>query len=157
MTGWRIGYTGSNAEIAKLMGSIQSHQTSNPCSISQAAALEALTGPQNDVETMLVEFGKRNRFICDRIKRIPHLSAVEPKGAFYLFVDCSELIGKSYKGKTITSAADMAEILINDFMVVVIPCAVFGYLEPIRVSYAISQSDISKGMDRIEDFVNAVE
>ena len=157
MTGWRIGYTGSNAEIAKLMGSIQSHQTSNPCSISQAAALEALTGPQNDVEAMLVEFGKRNRFICDCLSRIPHLSAIEPQGAFYLFVDCSELIGKAYKGKTITSAADIAEILINDFLVAVIPCADFGYPDHIRLSYAISQSDIAKGMERIGDFVKAVE
>lgn len=157
MTGWRIGYTGSNAEIAKLMGSIQSHQTSNPCSVSQAAAVEALNGPQNDVKNMLHEFGIRNKYICERVKAIPHLSAVEPQGAFYLFVDCSELVGKKYKGREITNAADIAEILINDYLVAVIPCADFGFPNHMRLSYAISQSDIAKGLDRIESFVKDIE
>ena len=156
MTGWRIGYTGSSTEIARIMGSIQSHQTSNPCSISQAAAIEALNGPQNAMATMKKEFEKRNSYICERVNNIPCLSAVKPEGAFYLFVNCAGLIGKKYKDREICSAADIADVLINDYLVAVIPCADFGFPDHMRLSYAISLNEISKGMDRIEQFVKDV-
>ena len=156
MTGWRIGYTGSSTEIARIMGSIQSHQTSNPCSISQAAAIEALNGPQNAMATMKKEFEKRNSYICERVNNIPCLSAVKPEGAFYLFVNCADLIGKKYKDREICSAADIADVLINDYLVAVIPCADFGFPDHMRLSYAISLNEISKGMDRIEQFVKDV-
>src|SRR5699024_2581150 len=87
MTGWRIGYTGSSKEIAALMGSIKSHETSNPNSIAQKAAVEALLGPQDTVEKMKAEFNERKKFIYNKVKEIPLLSAIEPKGAFYLFID----------------------------------------------------------------------
>lgn len=154
MTGWRIGYTGSTPEIASLMSSIQSHQTSNPCSISQAAAVEALNGPQYAIAEMHRAFDKRRKFIHKRVNAMPMVSAVEPQGAFYLFVDCSEVMGKNYKGKTIQTAADMAEILIDDFKVAVVPCGDFGFPDHIRLSYAISTGEITKGLDRIESFLD---
>lgn len=156
MTGWRIGYTGSSKEIAALMGSIQSHQTSNPCSISQAAALEALNGSQETVSKMNAAFDERRRYIHGRVNALPMLSAVEPQGAFYLFVDCSEVQGKTYKGKEIKDAADIAAILIEDYQVAVVPCADFGFADHLRLSYAISKEEIAKGLDRIEAFLKTL-
>lgn len=153
MTGWRIGYTGSSKEIAKLMGSIQSHQTSNPNSIAQKAAIEALNGPQETVEMMRQEFDRRRIYMCNRIKGIPLISTVTPHGAFYVFVDMSRLLGKNYKKETLSDAEQIAEILIEDYNVAVIPCADFGFADHVRLSYAISLESIQKGLDRIEKFV----
>lgn len=156
MTGWRIGYTGSSAEIAKLMGSVQSHQTSNPNSIAQKATLEALLGPQDTVYTMNNEFDKRRDYMYKRITDMPLVTTIEPKGAFYMFVDISEVIGKSYKGESIKDDNHLAKILIEDYKVAVIPCADFGYSDHIRLSYAISIEQIEKGLNRIEEFVKSL-
>ena len=156
MTGWRIGYTGSSKEIASLMGSIQSHQTSNSCSISQAAAVEALNGGQETVAEMNAAFNERRQYIHGRVNSLPMISAVEPQGAFYLFVDCSEVLGKKYKGKEIKDAADIAAILIEDYKVAVVPCADFGFADHLRLSYAISKEEIAKGLDRMEEFLKTL-
>ena len=157
MTGWRIGYTASSVEIAKLMGSVQSHQTSNPNSIAQKAALEALTGPQDTVETMKAEFNKRRKYMYERIQQMPYISALEPQGAFYVFVDVSEVLSKSYKGQKIEEVAQIGEILINEYNVAVVPCGDFGYPDHIRLSYAISIEQIEKGLDRIEAFLKELQ
>lgn len=157
MTGWRIGYTGSSVEIAKLMSSIQSHATSNPNSIAQKAALEALNGPQNTMETMRQEFDKRRIHMFQRITAMPLLSVLEPKGAFYVFVDASEVLSKKYKGEIIETTEKMGEILISDYQVAIVPCADFGFKDHIRLSYAISMEQINKGLDRIEQFLNTLE
>lgn len=156
MTGWRIGYTGSNPELAKMMGSIQSHQTSNPNSIAQKAAVEALTGPQDTVEAMTMEFEKRKEFMYERIVQIPHIHAIKPQGAFYIFVDVSEVLNMEYKGVKVESTERMAEILIEDFNVAVVPCADFGFPDHMRLSYAISREQIGKGLDRIKAFVETL-
>ncbi len=156
MTGWRIGYTGSSAEIAKLMGSVQSHQTSNPNSIAQKAATEALNGPQDTVAAMANEFNKRRKFMVERITAMPLIDAITPQGAFYLFVDCSKVLEKDYKGSKIGTTDKLAEILISDYNIAVVPCGDFGFDDHIRLSYAISQEQIKKGMDRIEEFVKAL-
>lgn len=153
MTGWRIGYTGSSEEIAKLMGSVQSHQTSNPNSIAQKATVEALNGSQDAPNAMKEEFDKRRQYMYKRITEMPLVSALEPEGAFYVFVDCSQLIGKSYNGREVDSAATLADILIKDFAVAVIPCADFGFDDHIRLSYAISMEQIEKGLNKLEEFV----
>lgn len=153
MTGWRIGYTGSSKEIATLMGSLQSHQTSNPNSIAQKAAYEAITGPQDSVYAMNKEFNIRRDYMFDRVSDIKLISALKPQGAFYLFVDISETLNKKYKGENIASVGNLANILINDFNVAVIPCDDFGFSDHIRLSYAISLEQIKKGLDRIEAFV----
>ncbi|MDD5937195.1 MAG: pyridoxal phosphate-dependent aminotransferase [Clostridiales bacterium] len=154
MTGWRIGYTGSSVEIAKLMGSIQSHQTSNPNSIAQKAAIEALRGPQDTVEAMRKEFNKRREFMYEKVSKIPHIHALKPQGAFYLFIDISELLTMSYQGVVIGTVSRLAEILINDYQVAVIPCADFGFDDHIRLSYAISIEKIDKGLSRIEKMIS---
>lgn len=156
MTGWRIGYTGSSTEIAKMMGSVQSHQTSNPNSIAQKAALEALTGDQSALEEMRVEFDKRRKYMYERISAMPLLDLLEPEGAFYVFVDFTNVLEKSYKGQKIGTAAKAAEILIEDYQVAVVPCADFGFDNFVRLSYAISLEAIEKGLDRIEKFVSSL-
>lgn len=157
MTGWRIGYTGSSEEIAKLMGSVQSHQTSNPNSIAQKAALEALTGDQSTVQMMLGEFDKRRKFMYEKMSALPYVSTEEPLGAFYVFADVSEALKKEYKGKKVETAAEFARILIEDYNVAVVPCADFGFLDHIRLSYAISVEQIDKGLTRIEKFLNDLQ
>jgi aspartate aminotransferase len=156
MTGWRIGYTGSSVEIAKLMGSIQSHQTSNPNSIAQKAAIEALNGPQDAVNAMLHEFNQRRKYMYERVIKIPHLLAMEPKGAFYLFIDVNEILNMSYQGEKVDNVNRLAQILIEDYSVAVIPCEDFGFADHIRLSYAISIETIAKGMDRFEEFIQAL-
>ncbi len=156
MTGWRIGYTGSSKELAKVMGSVQSHATSNPNSIAQKAAVEAMTGPQETVSAMLNEFDNRRKYMYDRICDMPLISAIEPQGAFYVFVDLSECLDKEYKGEKIGTAARFADILINDYQVAVVPCADFGFADHMRLSYAISMEQIQKGLDRIEALVRSL-
>ena len=153
MTGWRIGYTGSSKEIAKMMGSVQSHQTSNPNSIAQKAAVEALTGPQDSVKKMHAEFDKRRKYMYKRICDMDLLDALEPMGAFYVFVDGSAVFGKSYKGTKIESVPQMADILINEYNTAIVPCADFGFPDCFRLSYAISIEQIEKGLGRIEKFI----
>ena len=153
MTGWRIGYTGSSKEIAKLMSSIQSHQTSNPNSIAQKAATEALVGPQETVHIMNLEFDKRREYMANRINAMPYIDTIIPQGAFYLFVDTSKVLNKIYKGKAIETTSRLAEILIDDYNVAVVPCGDFGFDDHIRLSYAISIEQIEKGLDRIENLL----
>ena len=156
MTGWRIGFTGSSKEVAKLMASLQSHQTSNPNSIAQKAALEALNGPQDSVVKMHAEFNKRREYMYERITNIKLISALKPQGAFYTFIDVNQLFEKEYKGNKIANVDQLAKILLEDYSVAVIPCADFGFADHIRLSYAISKEQIAKGLDRIEAFIESL-
>lgn len=157
MTGWRIGYAAAPVEIAKLMSSVQSHQASNPNSIAQKAAFEALSGPQDAVNAMVKEFEKRNTYLYEAVNKLPYLDCIKPEGAFYAFVDCSALIGKKYKGKELGNAADISQALIDDYMVAVISCDDFGIENHLRLSYAISMHQIEEGIKRIGDFLNTLE
>ncbi len=156
MTGWRIGYTGSPKEIAKLMGSVQSHQTSNPNSIAQKAAYEAIVGPQDSVQAMCEEFNRRRDYMHERISGMKLISALKPQGAFYLFVDVSQTLDMEYKGAKVGNLSNLAKILIEDYNVAVIPCDDFGAPGHIRLSYAISMEQIQKGLDRVEEFLKAL-
>ena len=156
MTGWRIGYTGSSVEIAKLMGAVQSHATSNPNSVAQRAATVALSGPQDAIEEMRIEFDRRRKYMYDRVKNMPFVDVLEPQGAFYLFIDMSKVQEKEYKGNKLTSTAKIAETLLNDFQTAVIPCTDFGAENHIRLSYAIGMDQIEKGLDRIERFLKTL-
>ncbi|MDR2903717.1 MAG: pyridoxal phosphate-dependent aminotransferase [Clostridiales bacterium] len=154
MTGWRVGYTAANKEITKVMASLQSHGTSNANSIAQKAATEALRGGQDMVEVMRREFQKRRDYIYERVSAIPHISAVKPQGAFYIFVNVSGLCGKTVNGKRLNNAADVAEALLEEVNVVVVPCADFGFENHMRLSYPVSMETIKEGMDKIEAFIN---
>jgi aspartate aminotransferase len=153
MTGWRVGYTASTAEIAAAIANIQSNSTSNINSIAQMAALEALTGEQDEVEKMIKEFEHRRDFIAQRISDIPLLSSLLPKGAFYLFVDVSRLYGGKVRDMDINSSEDVARALMEYYNVAVVPSDAFGCPDYIRISYATSMRDVVEGSNRIERFV----
>ena len=157
MTGWRVGYTASNKEIADVIGNIQSHQTSNINTLTQKAALAAELGGRKCVDEMRVQFEKRRNFMFDLISEIPSLAALKPDGAFYVFVDVSALLGKSFEGKTIESGADFADLLLDKQKVAIVPCADFGYPNHVRLSYAASEEEIREGMGRIKAFVSGVK
>jgi aspartate aminotransferase len=154
MTGWRIGYSASDATLAKIMGSIQSHATSNPNSIAQKATLAALEGPQDCVAVMREAFAGRRDFMVKRIGDIPLLSCIEPEGAFYVFMDVSGTYGRSYQGNTITGSDHFASLLLENSKVAVVPGGGFGAPDYVRLSYAVSMEQISKGLDRIQSFIN---
>lgn len=157
MTGWRIGYTAGNSEIIKVMANIQSHSTSNPNSIAQYASLAALNGSKDMIANMLGEFDHRRKFMVDRIRSIDGLSCAMPLGAFYVMLNISGIIGKSHNGRIIEGSLDFADILLEAENVAVVPGIAFGADKHIRLSYATSIENISKGLDRIENFIKALE
>ncbi len=156
MTGWRIGYTASSGDIAKLMSSVQSHATSNPNSIAQEAAVAALEGGLDFVCEMKAEYKKRRDLMVSRINSIPGLSCKKPSGAFYVMMNIEGLYGKKYEGETITSAAIFAELFLEKAKVAVVPGEGFMAEGYVRWSYATSMENIKKGLDRLESFVKAL-
>ena len=157
MTGWRIGYAAGPVDVIKAMTNIQSQSTSNPTSISQAAALAALTGPQDCVEEMRKEFDKRRQYIVERLNKISGLSCFKPKGAFYVFPNVSGVFGKKFGDKVINSATDFAAYLLDEAKVAVVPGAGFGNDNYVRMSYATSMEEIKRGLDRIEEAVSKLK
>ena len=154
MTGWRIGFTASNAQIAKVMGNVQSHGTSNPNSIAQVAAVAALDGPQQDVEMMKQAFVERRNYMVERINSIAGVSCSKPQGAFYVMMNIKNILGKSFYGKVVTNADEFAEMLLEKANVALVPGAGFGAEGYVRLSYAISMENIKEGLDRIEKFLS---
>ena len=154
MTGWRIGYTASHAVIAKAMGNMQSHATSNPNTIAQHASIEALNGTQSPVEDMRLAFDERRKYMVQRINEINGLSCITPKGAFYVMMNISKLIGTTIKGVVINSSMDLSELLLEQANVAVVPGIAFGTDEFIRLSYANSLDNIKEGLNRIDDILN---
>lgn len=153
MTGWRIGYAAASEQIASLMSNVQSHTTSNPCSISQHASVEALIGDQTPVVNMNKEFEKRRNFMVERVNTIDNLSCVKPDGAFYVMVNISKAIGKEIDGKVIENSMVFSDLLLEKEKVAVVPGVAFGADEFIRLSYATSIENIKNGLNRIERFV----
>lgn len=153
MTGWRIGYCAASEKIAKLMISIQSHVTSNVCSITQYAALEALNGPQDEITKMINEFEKRRNYMINRIESIDNLSIVKPKGAFYIMINIENCLGKEINGKILNDSMEFCASLLENEKLAVIPGKAFGLNNYIRVSYATSMEAIKEGLNRIESFI----
>ncbi|MBO7208346.1 MAG: pyridoxal phosphate-dependent aminotransferase [Clostridia bacterium] len=153
MTGWRIGYTACEPEIAKIISNVQSHASSNPCSISQAAALAAITGPTDTIEAMRVEFEKRRNYMVERINSIDKVSALVPDGAFYVFMNIKELMGTEIKGKMINNGDEFCEWLLERNKLALVPGGGFGAEGYVRWSYATSMENIKEGLDRLEDFL----
>jgi len=156
MTGWRIGYAAGPRKLIQAMSNLQSHSTSNPTSISQMAAISALQGPQDEVGKMVSEFKKRRDYIVERLDRISGISYLKPQGAFYVFPDISRIIGKSFNGQVIKNSVSLAQLLLSEARVAVVPGAAFGADEYLRLSYATSKENIREGLDRIEEFVGKV-
>jgi aspartate aminotransferase len=153
MTGWRIGYLAAPPEIAQQVTKLQSQSTSNPTSISQAASIEALTGPQDYVTQMVIEFTKRRNVLMELLSEIDGVSCHRPTGSFYTFPDFSAYYGKSYQGETITGSVDFARFLLKEAQVALVPGVAFGADNNVRLSFATSQEIIKKGMGRIANSV----
>lgn len=157
MTGCRVGYTASSAKLAKIMSSVQSHMTSNVCSISQYAALEALTGPQDSINMMKNAFEERRNFMMKKLEEIDEVSFIKPQGAFYIMVNITYFIGKSINGVKINNSIEFAKMLLEEEKVAVIPGAAFGLENFIRLSYATSMEVIEEGLDRIKSFLGKLK
>jgi aspartate aminotransferase len=156
MTGWRIGWTIAPPAVSKAMDNLQSQETSNPCSVSQYAALAALNGPQECVGEMLVEFRKRRSFVLQRLRDIPQLRFAEPGGAFYAFFDVSHYFGKPLgaSGKTVGSASDFCTALLEDAHVALVTGDAFGAPGYVRLSFATGMDVLEAGMERLAGFLN---
>lgn len=150
MTGWRIGYACGPRELMGAMTKMQSQSTSNPTSIAQKAAVEALRGPQDAVASMAVEFEKRRTYIVERLNAMPGVTCFRSTGAFYVFPNFSAVYGKSFNGKLIGNSTELAAYLLEDAKVAIVPGVAFGADKYARLSYAVSMENIRKGMDRIE-------
>lgn len=157
MTGWRIGYAVGPSNIMKAIGDLQSQCTSNPTSIAQKAAEEALRGPQDTVYSMVAEFDKRRKYIVKRLNSIKGISCINPKGAFYAFPNISGVCGKSCDGKKLVGSSDVAAFLLEKARVAVVAGLDFGSDAHIRLSYATSMENIEKGLDRIEEAINSLQ
>ena len=149
MTGWRIGYALGPGDIIAAAGKIQSQSTSNPTSIAQAAAVQAIRGPQDEVAIMVREFHKRRDVIVDKLNAVDGICCRKPEGAFYVFPDISKLFGRSSNGKKLNSPCDVADYFLEEAEVAGVPGEDFGSNEHIRFSYATSLEDIEKGCARI--------
>lgn len=153
MTGWRIGYACTSDAIAKVMANFVSHSTGSPCSISQQAALAALTAPQDQIITMRDAFEKRRDYIVERMNRIPGVSCLKPEGAFYVMMNIEQLIGKTVHGVIITDDDVFADLFLRVGHVAVVPGGGFGAPNFVRWSYATSMDHIREGLDRLEKFL----
>ena len=156
MTGWRVGYLAAPKDIAKAIDSFQSHATSNACSISQYATIEALASSDEEIQEMVNVFDKRRAKLLDLIAGINGVSAVEPDGAFYVMLVVGDLYGKSYNGKVIDNSIVFADVLLDAEKVATVPGVSFGADDCVRLSYALSEVDIEEGLARIKRFVEAL-
>ena len=157
MTGWRLGYAAGPKVIIKAMTDIQSQVTSNPTSIAQWAAVEALVGPQDEVAKMAGEFDRRRRVIVGALNAIPGISCVMPKGAFYVFPNVSGLFGKRWKGGTLKGSADVCAFLLDEARIATVAGVDFGSDAHLRLSYATGLDSINEGVSRMTAAVRALE
>ncbi|MBZ5579230.1 MAG: pyridoxal phosphate-dependent aminotransferase [Acidobacteriia bacterium] len=150
MTGWRIGFGLMPAPIISAMTKLQSHSTSNPTSIAQKAAAEALRGPQESVQIMLAEYRNRRDFVIQRLRAIPGVTCAEPRGAFYAYPNLGVVLGKK---SGIQNTLQLCERLLSEAKVAVVPGEAFGTDRHIRLSYATSMKELERGIERIHQFV----
>ena len=153
MTGWRIGYSASNSEIAKVMGNYLSHSTHGAATMSQFAAIEALNGPQDTVEEMRKVFEQRRDYLVERVNSIPGISCIKPEGAFYVMINIRGLKGRTLGGRVINDGDDFSFALLESAKVALVSCNGFGDPDFVRMTYAASMEDITEGMNRIEAFL----
>ena len=153
MTGWRIGYAAGPKEIINAIRKIQSQSTSNPSSISQAAAVEALNGQQDFIKERAEAFKERRDFVVNSLNSIKGISCLNPNGAFYVFPSCKGLLNKKTKLKTDT---EFVQKLLEKSMVAVVQGSAFGLDGYFRISYATSMENLKKAIARIKDFCDSL-
>ena len=158
MTGWRIGYIAAPKSIAKAISSMQSHTTSNACSIAQYASVTALESPESDkfISNMRQVFDERRKYMVKELNQIENIVCIEPKGAFYIFVDVSKLYGKKYQGVTIDGSLAFADCALK-CGIALIPGIAFGDDNCVRLSYTLSDEDIKEGLIRFKKFILEVK
>ncbi len=154
MTGWRVGYGAGPKDLIQLMIKVQSQETTNTCTISQYAAIEALNGPQDSVEVMRQAFQQRRHQIVDRLNTIPNFQCDLPQGAFYVFPDVTQLFGKSCTWGTLKNDIDVCNFLLDEARVACVPGVGFGAPGYLRFSYAAATEQITIAMDRIEEAIS---
>ncbi len=152
MTGWRIGFALAPASIIGAMMKLQSHSTSNPTSIAQKAAIEAMLGPQTSIPEMLAEYRKRRDFVVNRLRQMPGVTITTPKGAFYAYPN----ISVAYGSGRIKNSMEFATKLLEKSHVAVVPGEAFGTNDHIRISYATSMTELERGLDRIAQFIDTL-
>ena len=153
MTGWRIGYSAAEPEIARAMSNYVSHSTSAPSTISQYAAIEALNGPQDEIAAMREAFQARRDHLVARMNEIDGVSCMKPQGAFYVMMNMKSFIGKTMYGQVIHDDNDFEKLFLEKGLVATVPCSAFAAPGFIRWSYATSMQEIDKGLDRLEAFI----
>ncbi len=151
MTGWRIGYAAGPKDLITAMANIQSQSTSNPCSISQKAAVAALRLGEPFTRTMVDEFDRRRRRTVERLNGMQGVRCLMPSGAFYAFPNVGQVLHRGWNGRPVNTPADLATYLLQEAKVAVVPGEPFGSEEHIRLSYATSMEAIERGLDRIEE------
>jgi aspartate aminotransferase len=150
MTGWRIGWALGPLHLVKAMGNVQSQETSCPSSVSQHAAIAALTGPQECVEQMRKEFEKRRRLVCDRLKAMPGIQLLEPDGAFYAWFRIADHVGRTLAGRKVTDSTSFCAVALEAAHVNLVQGAAFGAEGYARLSFATSTEQLQGGMERLE-------
>jgi aspartate/methionine/tyrosine aminotransferase len=157
MTGWRIGYAAGSKDLIAGMSKVQSHNTSNACSISQKAAVEALTGSQAEVQNMVTQFEKRRNLGLEKLRNIKGVTCPTPKGAFYFFANFQSYFGTGYGEDKVNNAFDMAYYLLKDAHVAVVSGEAFGLEGYLRISYATSEKNIETGINRIAESLDKLK
>ena len=150
MTGWRIGFLAGPEKVARSAAKIQSHTTANPCSISQKAAVAALNGPQEVVGEMVASFTRRRDLVLELLADIPGLTCPKPQGAFYVFPDISAYIGKKSGDRLMATSDDIADYLLEKAGAAIVPGSGFSSENNLRISYAVSDEDIERGLKRVK-------
>jgi aspartate aminotransferase len=155
MTGWRIGYTAGSEELISNIAKLQSHSTSNPTTISMKAAVAALTQPASLLPEMKKAFVERRDYVVKRLNNIPGIACLKPQGAFYVFPNISGVLGRKIGDNTITASMQLAEYLLEQARIAVVPGDGFGADDYLRISYATSMDNLRQGLDRMETALQA--
>jgi aspartate aminotransferase len=153
MTGWRVGWSISPVELAKGMNKLQSQSTSNVCNVAQVAAVEALEGPQDAVAEMRAAFDRRRKLAVAKLSAIEGVQVVEPEGAFYVFPSFEDVLGRELGGRSVNTTLELAEVLLEEAKVALVPGEAFGAPGYARLSYALGDDDLAEGVDRIAEFL----
>ncbi|WRS31134.1 pyridoxal phosphate-dependent aminotransferase [Actinomycetaceae bacterium MB13-C1-2] len=157
MTGWRVGWMFGPSDVIKVANAFQSHLSSNVNNIAQKAAIAALTGPQEPVEQMREAFDRRRKLIVELLKEIGGFDVPTPTGAFYVYPYVGRVLGKTIGGVKVESSSDLAEVILDQAQVAVVPGEAFGTPGYLRLSYAVSDEDIAEGIGRIEKLMSTAE
>lgn len=150
MTGWRVGWMVGPADAIKVAANLQSHLSSNVNNVAQRAALAALTGPQDEAEQMRLAFDRRRRLIVEELSKIPGVTVPTPQGAFYVYPDVTGLLGRSWGGVTPATTLELADLILDQAEVAVVPGEAFGPSGYLRLSYALGDDQLVEGMQRLQ-------